>query len=159
MTCVCGPRLNVIMYSDALYCQLDHKVPTKRALVCHSLFSSIIQKPIEKSYWVFVEGTRVMITSRLAYKNALAYHCSTLLWGLVDSDISPLRFWCRLTSYEMFWIGCWSSLQVVLLFNPSTKPVLTKDTSFFLIELVKCLKVSVLNSFPARSCQPAPVFL
>jgi len=26
-----------------------------------SLFSAIIQKPMEKSYWVFIKGTRVML--------------------------------------------------------------------------------------------------
>ncbi len=33
------------------------------------LFSAKIQKPMEKSYWVFVEGTWVMQTTALAYKN------------------------------------------------------------------------------------------
>lgn len=34
-----------------------------------SLFSVIIQRPLEKIYWLFVEGVRVMLTSGLAHKN------------------------------------------------------------------------------------------
>lgn len=33
------------------------------------IFSALIQKPKEKSFWVFVKGTRVMQTYGFAYKN------------------------------------------------------------------------------------------
>ncbi len=33
-----------------------------------SLYSVFIQKPVEKSYWLFVRKIRVMLTSGLAYK-------------------------------------------------------------------------------------------
>lgn len=37
--------------------------------IVKSLFFTIIQKPMERSYWAFVEGIRVMVFYRLAYKN------------------------------------------------------------------------------------------
>ncbi len=41
-----------------------NKICTNRTfiLVAQSLFSAIIHKPMEKSYWVFIEGTRVRPT-------------------------------------------------------------------------------------------------
>lgn len=32
------------------------------------IFTVMIQKPMEKYYWLFVEGKRVMLTSELDYK-------------------------------------------------------------------------------------------
>lgn len=43
-----------------------------------SLFKAILQKPEEKSYLVFVEGTKGMQTSGLAYKRTVHNPCSTL---------------------------------------------------------------------------------
>lgn len=38
------------------------------------LFSTIIQNPIQQYLRVFVEGTRAMLTSTLAYKNMSSIH-------------------------------------------------------------------------------------
>ncbi len=44
-----------------------------------SLLSAIIQKPMEKSYGVFVKGIRVMWISGLAYKNTSVQHSSATI--------------------------------------------------------------------------------
>lgn len=44
-----------------------------------SLFSAIIQNPMEKPNWLFVEGTRVMLTSQVASKNTSSLQHSDCL--------------------------------------------------------------------------------
>jgi len=44
------------------------------------LIFAIIQKPVDKSYWVFVEGTSLILTSGLAYKNITAAQIIIIIW-------------------------------------------------------------------------------
>ncbi len=59
--------LLLVIVSGLIMINKTFKTFQNQTFVGHRLFSAIIKKPIEKSYWV--KGTRVMQTSLLAYKN------------------------------------------------------------------------------------------
>ncbi len=62
-----------------------------------SSFSAILQKPMHKSCWGFVEGTRVMLISTLAYKTK-CHHCTSLSKNTLNV------VFCR-----WLWCLCWDS--------------------------------------------------